>query len=49
VVVPGHEVRSRRREGVGIRFVSSQFFGALDIPLRRGRDVEDNDWSATSK
>jgi predicted permease len=43
VVVPGAEVRSGRREGVGIRFVSSQFFGALRIPLRRGRDVEDTD------
>jgi putative ABC transport system permease protein len=43
VKVPGHEVRSRRREGVSIRFVSSQFFRALRIPLRRGRDVEDTD------
>jgi predicted permease len=43
VAIPGQEVRSARREGVGIRFVSSQFFGALRIPLRRGRDVEDTD------
>jgi predicted permease len=43
VVVPGVEVRSGRREGVGIRFVSSQYFGALNIPLRRGRDVEETD------
>jgi predicted permease len=43
VAIPGQEVRSARRQGVGIRFVSSQFFGALRIPLRRGRDVEDTD------
>jgi predicted permease len=43
VTVPGHEVRSRRREGVSIRLVSSQFFGALRIPLRRGRDIDDSD------
>jgi predicted permease len=43
VAIPGEEVRSARRQGVGIRFVSSQFFGALRIPLRRGRDVEDTD------
>jgi predicted permease len=43
VAVPGHEVRPGRREGVSFRLVSSQFFGALRIPLRRGRDVEDTD------
>jgi ABC-type antimicrobial peptide transport system permease subunit len=43
VAIPGEEVRSARRQGVGIRFVSSQFFDALRIPLRRGRDVEDTD------
>jgi predicted permease len=43
VAIPGQEVVSRRRQGVGIRFVSSQFFGALRVPLRRGRDVEDTD------
>ncbi len=43
VAIPGREVRSPRQEGVGIRFVSSQFFGTLRIPLRRGRDVEDTD------
>ncbi|MGQ0643166.1 MAG: FtsX-like permease family protein [Gemmatimonadaceae bacterium] len=43
VVVPGREVRSGRREGVSTRFISAQFFDALGIPLRRGRDVVDND------
>ncbi len=43
VSIPGQEVRSARRQGVGIRFVTSQFFGALGIPLRRGREVEDTD------
>jgi predicted permease len=43
VVVPGHEARPRRREGVSIRFVSSQFFDALRVPVRSGRDVEDTD------
>jgi hypothetical protein len=43
VVVPGQEARSSRSDGVGIRFVSSQFFGALRIPVRRGRDVAETD------
>ena len=43
VAIPGQEVRPSRRQGVSIRFVTSQFFGALGIPLRRGRDVQDSD------
>jgi predicted permease len=43
VAMPGQEARNRRQQGVSIRFVSSQFFGALRIPMRRGRDVEDTD------
>jgi predicted permease len=43
VVVPGRDEQNGRREGVGIRFVSAQFFGALRIPVRMGRDVDDGD------
>ncbi|HEU4994612.1 MAG TPA: ABC transporter permease [Gemmatimonadaceae bacterium] len=43
VAVPGYEVRNRRREGVGIRFVTSQYFGALRVPFVSGRDIEDGD------
>lgn len=43
VAIPGQEVLPARRQGVGIRFVTGQFFGALHIPLLRGREVEDTD------
>jgi predicted permease len=43
VEIPGREIPRNRREGVAIRFVSSQYFGALDIPIRRGRDVSETD------
>jgi predicted permease len=43
VEIPGREVARSRRDGVAIRFVSSQYFGALNIPLQRGRDVSETD------
>lgn len=43
VEIPGREIPRSRREGVAIRFVSSQYFGALNIPIQRGRDVADTD------
>lgn len=43
VVVPGQEPISARRMGVGFRLVTDQYFQALGIPLRRGRDIEQAD------
>jgi putative ABC transport system permease protein len=43
VEVPGREVRSRRLDGVSVRWVTPQFFEALRIPVRAGRTVEDAD------
>jgi putative ABC transport system permease protein len=43
VEVPGRDVVPGRREGVSVRWVSSGFFEALEIPVRRGRGVEDTD------
>jgi predicted permease len=43
VEVPGREVVPGRREGVSTRWVSSQFFDALRVPVRRGRTTEDGD------
>lgn len=46
VTIPGQEVpRDPRdlRNAVSTRWVTSQFFTALRIPLRRGRDVEETD------
>lgn len=43
VNIPGRPQVNRRLQNVGIRFVSSQFFDAMGIPLMRGRDFEDTD------
>jgi predicted permease len=43
VEIPGREIAPARREGVAIRFVSSQYFGTMQIPLQRGRDVAEGD------
>lgn len=43
VVVPGYPEQNRRREGVSFRLISADFFDALRIPLKMGRDLEDND------
>jgi predicted permease len=43
VEIPGQPRVPSRRQGVGIRFVSSQYFGTMQIPLRSGRDIEDTD------
>jgi predicted permease len=43
VIVPGHPEQNRRREGVSFRLISADFFDALRIPLKMGRDLEDND------
>jgi putative ABC transport system permease protein len=44
VEIPGQEVRSARSgNGVSHRWVTSQYFRTMGIPLLRGRDVEDAD------
>jgi putative ABC transport system permease protein len=43
VEIPGAEVRNRRSDGVSLRYVTSQFFSALGIPVLQGRAVEDGD------
>ena len=43
VAIPGRPVVPSRREGVGIRFSSSQYFSAMQIRLIRGRDLADSD------
>ena len=43
VDVPGIEARSRRTEGVSLRYVTPQFFSTLGIPVRQGRVVDDGD------
>ena len=43
VVVPGYPEQNRRRDGVSFRLVSEDFFDALRIPVKMGRDLEAND------
>jgi predicted permease len=43
VEVPGREVRRDGSDNVSVRWVSSQFFDALRIPLRAGRTLDDTD------
>jgi hypothetical protein len=43
VEIPGQDVRSARSAGVSHRWVTTQYFKTMDIPIRRGRDVEDAD------
>jgi predicted permease len=43
VSIPGRPVPPQRRDGVAFRFVSSQYFSALHVPLQRGRDISDDD------
>jgi len=43
VGIPGQPVAPQRRDGVAIRFVSSQYFSTLSIPLQRGRDISEGD------
>jgi predicted permease len=43
VAIPGQPVSPQRRDGVAFRFVSSQYFNALQVPLQRGRDISDDD------
>lgn len=49
VEVPGQEVRSRRAEGVSLRYVTPEFFETLGIPLVRGRGVEEGDRPGRAK
>jgi predicted permease len=43
VEIPGQESRSARRGGVSHRWVTSQYFKTMSVPLHRGRDIEEAD------
>ena len=43
VAIPGREIAPARREGVAFRLATSQYFNAIGIPLRSGRDLADDD------
>jgi predicted permease len=43
VEIPGRPVVAARRDGVAFRLATAQYFDAIGIPLRRGRDLEDTD------
>jgi predicted permease len=43
VEIPGREIRRDGSDNVSVRWVSSQFFDVLRIPLRAGRAIEDGD------
>jgi predicted permease len=43
VEIPGRPAQGARSGGVSHRWVTSQYFKSMGIPLRRGRDVEDAD------
>jgi hypothetical protein len=42
VTLPGREV-DENANGASLRYVTSQFFETLGIPLKRGRDVAESD------
>jgi putative ABC transport system permease protein len=43
VVIAGREVVPGRREGASTRWVTPQFFDAMGIPVKAGRDIEQTD------
>ena len=43
VAVPGYAEQNRRRDGVSFRLITEDFFDALRIPLKTGRDIQAND------
>jgi predicted permease len=43
IAIPGREVSPARRDVVSHRWITSQYFRTMGIPLHRGRDVEDGD------
>jgi predicted permease len=43
VAIPGRDVPPARRDVVSHRWVTSDYFRTMGIPLQRGRDIEDGD------